>query len=470
MKKLLFFASVLLVSTFFIISCSEDEPITESNLKIEPNVNLNDYSIWGEVISTIFKKQEAQTYYLNTLKNGWEDELSIPLAVLLTNEDAVFVTYFKQAVAELNLDISVEDFISFLRQNPDLALSFYYPDVRTLEEIEIFDASFKVAVIPNHDAEVYNFYKNGLLSITQNSNIDPDFMVLVLQKREGFIALSKNGTEADFEATSVTPYCVDLATQFATLNQNSKVNNTEILLQGVTYPNPLYDIYILKDKDIINGYNDKCGIQNPTANDRVSNSGSRMTCERDGLDDEENVERIKTPYGTSTLDLFGCKWTNKHCTFQINIFVPTAQTSSQSYFVTNNFKVIHAERKYLKNKGWVWTNLNIFKWKYLEGIDGDYWQYNWIGKHPKGTGTTITNSIGFSFSPTITFKEPISGGELTFNLGQGLTAMHSVQRKTTDFDFGNDVIEYCDLCSANGWQGTTYSTGTIEFSVREGGN
>lgn len=337
-----------------------------------------------------------------------------------------------------------------------------------MDEIHAFDSDFKVAVVPNHDDILYDFYKDGVLSLKEASDIDPSFMVIVLQKREGFFVIHQDRILEDFERTSLTPYCSGLDSQF--VNYNIYANQERIVVSNDSILNPLYKKIILKDIDVIKTYNDVCGLQISTQEDRSSTSGAPRGCERDWLDDEENIERIRIPDGKASLKLFGCNWLTRHCTFRVDVFVPTAQSSNQSYYVDNANKIITERRRKLKSKNWVWTNQNVQKWRFLEGLHGDTWQYNWIGIHPKGNGSTTTTNIGFSFSPTVTFKEPISGTEVGFSFGQGLTAMHSVQKKASDFELGNDVVNYCDLSSANGWQGTTYSTGAVEFSIREGGN
>jgi hypothetical protein len=464
MKNSLKIASVLIISILFVVSCTKDETITQTDFQIETDVNLNDYSIWGEIISTIFKKEEAQSFYLNALKNGWKDELSIPLAMLVTSHETNFVSYFEEVVDELNHNLSIGDLMYFLNQNPNLALSLYYPDVRSLDEIEIFDNDFKVAVIPNYDAEEYDFYKNGALVLRENSNLDPDFMVLVLQKQEGFIAFSENGTAEDFNLVSAIPYCTGLATQFSSYNKNMNINNLEVTIQGVNYPNPLHKIFILKDKDIINGYNKKCGIQNLTNDDRITSNGSRMMCERDNLNAPENVERVKFPQGKTTRNEF-CSWTQSHCKLKVNAFIPTLANSAgtQPFSVTNLQKYVYSWRKGLDAKNWVWTNLDITKWYHLEGQHGDKWVYHWTGINKK-TGTTQTTS--YSMPTSNSFKDPATGQTTTY----GNTVTYSVTKTNKDSDLGNDLVNYCDLCSANGWQGTTYTSGAMNFSVREGGN
>lgn len=87
-------ALLTIVITSF--SCSKEGIPPQLDVQVDSYSDLYDYSIWGEIISAVFTKPEAQSLYLSALKNNWLEERSIPLGLVLINNKNSLLPFLKK--------------------------------------------------------------------------------------------------------------------------------------------------------------------------------------------------------------------------------------------------------------------------------------------------------------------------------------------------------------------------------------
>lgn len=192
-------------------------------------------------------------------------------------------------------------------------------------------------------------------------------------------------------------------------------------------------------------------------------------CERDNLDGYERVRFVQMTDGSDLKKKFGCKRTKHNCTFAITQYRLVLDANSSAAVASQTTKIVNLWERGLRNGLWVWWNDDdnkYVKWNYCPDADGnseygDQMLYNVTGKNPQAGNETTTT---FTFNGTAVFK--IFGLEVTLPLAPGFT--FSKKKTNKDFDFGQtENVYYCDPCSANAWNGQTYSTGAVRLRVRE---
>jgi hypothetical protein len=430
MKKM-FPIVVFTAISLFMLSCEPENLI--KNDEVQKNSNFEHI---GKILSLTLATEQVQQLYLDEMKENWQTEKSVPLVSFVSDADD-FLVYFEAAAQKLKVENATEDLLFFVQEHPDASLSLYLHDLRELEDLELLDSDFKLAVVSNKESDFLNFYKNGNLIDKKGREEEPDFMTLVLQKREGFIALRKENLLDDFTEYNVVPYCEEMANVLPTLNFNRHSEDVSLYIGTKMFINPVHGIYLIKTVDVMNTYNNFCG-EKVMVNNRPSNAGGR--CERNNADvagASEKFLRLRLPSGKNTREDFCGGWFTNSCNFQVTVIIPTffipTQTSPTMVPVDKYFSL---SKSGLDAKSWMYVNLDIAQWQ--TDIHATQWRYLLIGKNPDAGNTTTIQLDGVSISYT-----------------------------SKDKNLGSALVSYCDSQSANGWQGTTYSTGLAEFSIRK---
>ncbi len=188
-------------------------------------------------------------------------------------------------------------------------------------------------------------------------------------------------------------------------------------------------------------------------------------CERDDLEGYERVRFVYMVNGSDLRKKFGCKRIHKNCTFAITQYRFVPDENNSAAVASQTTKVVSLWEKGLRNGEWVWWNdedNKYVRWTYCDGDYGNQMLYGVVGKNPEaGNETTNEFSAGYG---GVKFK--LFGAEVSLPLSLGFK--FTKKKTNKDFDFGEtENVYYCDPCSANSWQGQTYSTGSVRLRVRE---
>jgi hypothetical protein len=190
--------------------------------------------------------------------------------------------------------------------------------------------------------------------------------------------------------------------------------------------------------------------------------GGGNVCERDFREYTEQVTRVQF-HSKYAIRKF-CKWTRKDCTIHILPVFVAAENN-------NALPVIQFEKAIILPRKAAMSLLpyslpfspqrptlgKLYKWRYLDGVHGDWMHYSILGKHPK-EGQEVTHKV--PFSTKVGFKEPSSGTTVELSFGYELTVKYTKK----DFNLLGFEVDYCD--EADGF-GKQYGTGYLDIWIRE---
>ncbi len=120
------------------------------------------------------------------------------------------------------------------------------------------------------------------------------------------------------------------------------------------------------------------------------------------------------------------------------MFIPTKKSDGFKAF-DEVMQVVSLNEKRLRNGWFNKEEVQMFKWKFLEGIHGDEVQYKFTGRH-RNRGTVNTNKFKLSLSSTIGFVIDL----VKVNIKPEISYEREVKHANEDCDLGTPISYYCD--------------------------
>lgn len=476
---------------FLFTACEKEiQPINDtvmSGKKTQPTNNFtSQHESIAEVFSTMTNNPQFRNLVIDEINSSTtKDNHSVSfLEILQGNNANTFANVFNTAVAAtpLALNVNLNYFINtYLKQHPNLCISIFYPNPPNTDlgyinnQLPVFS---EIVYDNSNNPNIYEFFRNGAKdpSLTQSSR--PEMIVLVLQEREGFISLDKDliTDETYFNKYSKVQHCQNIIdnTAWSGLSFSSIEEAPSISVGGTNYQNPFHNRYYITDEVITTLYNTSCDnppvppAGPPPPIDVLCNDG--QPAERTTFNNTENEEfshSLRIPTGNDLLELNKdwCAWWNRYCRFQVDLFYPTS-FSSETFIYKQTTKYASYDEDDLKDQDFVEPagELVFHQWYYESGNHGNEWQYMWTGKHRRG-GDEETIGVNAKLAPSAEFKLLDLAGikikVMEANLNYGLKVTHR------DLHVGDDIVFWCDEILINSGRGHKYSTGDIQFFIRE---
>ncbi|MEO0899140.1 MAG: hypothetical protein AAFY71_22200 [Bacteroidota bacterium] len=335
-----------------------------------------------------------------------------------------------------------------------LAISSAYPNL----SISLFHAEGKtglphrlpIAPIPSHFqqqeyVEVQLLHTDGSRT-TLNNEEEPNQSMLVIENNSSWFSIPIDIEQDAFteflSSTTDVDICEEVAsTWWKKLSDPSQHG-------GMLRSENMVWIY---RTDLLESLN-SCGSAHS-----VDENPSFVPSDRDTREKREQI--VKVQVSPSELSKF-CKWWKRDCSIEVktdfaNKTVDNAGNDIGSP-VSEPSKFINGRRRDMKNGKIFRCNQDMFQWRYLQGVHGDPYVYNFIGRHHNPGQTT---KFSFNFKPEAEFKLlgiPVNLSVLSTKIDHSFT--------TADAHLGGDWVYYED--DANG-DGSMYTTGSISFWVKE---
>lgn len=501
-NRLTSFSLLLLLVSLLSYSCQKDvssEILSNSNEEVtilgKDKLSYKHESI-GKILSLVLKSSAGQSIFLNSLSENITEQTdstiaglySIPLIFLMNEEHDSQKFYSIWDSIALTVDSTCNTrylFEDYFHAFPAMGLSIFDPQEGLEKYLTNLDTDFQVACSVEFLDDSITMFRNGANIGKVGFMIDPVDMTVIVQENEGYWLLtgSQVSSRSDFfEATGIDlcDYVIELLPGYDIniLGGAAPGGGANISLGGLAYSNPLQDYTLLLRADVFNVANTNCDNDVNDDPEVIIRSGD---CDRDLWDEPNHRERIirfKIPTAAAKNVLLTgsrCAWLNHTCTFLIVAHIPkydgNLSDAEATFYGRSIPKHWSCERKWLKNLNWMWTHEIAFsEWNFNEGRMGSYWVYDIIQKNKKeGTEVTISGNAKFSGGVEFNATPEIDGVETEAKITRNVEAGIGITVKYThkDWPLGADIVDYCHCQDCNGWQGETYGTGQLSFSVRE---
>lgn len=466
--KLCCFALFCGISMFLLESCSKETltstqsqvPVNLENLNKWQQTPDNDLVLLSKALASAQKRPEVIDFLDSWFK---KDQFGEGMVFLLqvqnlpVNENQSFKDILSQEIEKINGVSLRNDYLGeLIADYPNLGFSIYTGS----DDISIndFEYSYSVKVVPETqefrqaDERFEKGYDENLNEKDFSNNEAPNEAVIIVSNSSEWIMLNaETGRPFDGSNTIITSrgpldFCDDLAA----LIQEGEDEIDAIIMDGGDINSPGVQVLVTSLATLVAEYNFLC-VEDDDDNGGGGDPPGDGECDRDAREENEELVRIRIVH--SELAEF-CKWYKKTCEISIRqVFVVNPDALAASVAPE---KFIIARRKSIKKHQWYVPEIEMERFRFLEGIHGDAYTVSLVGHHHNPDGG---QTFGINFKPTVKFKVGI--GEIsvsTFGLEYEWTIANN------DNNLGGNFVEYCD--PANGL-GTQYSTGKADYNVKE---
>lgn len=470
----------LIISLFMLLffSCEKESVKIDSQIIGETNEVLKIHNEVAKAISLMTSNRDFMDLLYKEVKaSPVSDHNSVPIKnLLLGSSGTIFKSAFKEVENSTNFEIlSFEYFINdFISKYPGMSISFPKDDMvkNRSNEIYVFSEALHDQLNP---VKNYYFILDGELLIKEVPSDGPNFDVVVIQEREGYVVLDQARlNDVDyFDDNSRVRHCDNLVSKLSELNLNDKIESLQIEVDGQSFNNPFRNLLFITNSDINKAYHESCidaflGKQNAGSyRTPPTDCGNGQAPIRDtwntAVNDEHSLQ-IRLPAGNDFLEEGNdwCAWWNTNCRFQIDLYIPTQANSNEFAPIQLPYFAYYKENL-IKTKGWTSPNseLRFTRWFFDNGTHGDEWAYRWMGKHRNG-GTETTRVIGGMLSTVLGFK--IAG--ISRDLTQAGNASYTSKYTNIDQLAGAALAYYCDNMFEN-QHGKPYFASEVQFRLKE---
>ena len=394
-------------------------------------------------------------------------------------ESKSFGDYLDDELVELGNEPNSSFLDKIILDHPTICFSLYHPDRDGVQDGIFFGLDKPTIVLPetenfsNLEEEFELSYDvDGQPALVLSNNEEPNVPVITLYVSTRYVAfrsdtwdvlnpLKRGGPRGgEFEpCDEFLIWLENLADEIENTPQNL-VNDP----YGFIVPNPEYDILVMNYEQAAATYEEIC-VDDDGSGDDLPVDDDRFTY-RDGdpcIDQAQRNTRQERELLTemsiqhSSLKKF-CKWGRRWCKVGMRTAAPVLEDSNISTQVITKF--YEGKRRYMKDGKTFDVDENFFKYEYQSGNMADSYVIGFVGEHPKD-GNEVTIKIKISAAPSFEFD--IFGLEVTVNL-TALETEVEWKIKKNDLPLGEELVYYCD--EANG-DGTEYSTGILDFNMKE---
>ena len=452
----------------------------------------------AKILSLVLKNQGGQEIYLDALDDFITMQTdttiaglySIPIAFLLNRTskgNVKFHTIWDVFAQQIDTSCNSRYLMQqYFPAYPSMGMMIFDPADGKEKYFTTLPTNFQLAYSLDNSEDSISVFQDGTNLGKIGFEHDPTVMTVVVQENEGYWMLLPHqiaNSEAFFDATGID-LCEDAILQLPGLDQNilggsSTIGGSSISLGLLTYSNPLSDYILLLRSDVQHLHNTLCHLPDINSGITLRNGDD---CDRDLWDNpgmNERIIRFRVPNQSASELLITktrCNFGNKNCTFLIIAYIPRydgdLSDPSKSFYGRGIPKLYIVKRKRLDDLNWLWEfNMDFGPWLYNQGRMGDFWLYDVIQKN-RDEGKEVTQSVNSKFINSVKFliSGPIiTGIALTIESNRSVEATvgQTVKWTEKDWPLGTIPVFYCDCQSCNGWQGKEYSTGVLNFSIRE---
>lgn len=456
------------------VSCEKDLPDTENyqnnNWATAQMRTLDSDSI--DYYLDIFAQTVAVGLTDNNFKNFVEERVKSEQGgnssfLLIQNIDSLIgeltLYQFLAQKSQLTNDSRNTTFFSneLLELIPNLAISVYPGE--SISDIANWSFSSSISdppVMPvteiyNDTSETQNTaYFSDLTTTSLSNQTDPTNTVVVVQADPFFVPVNINTLEPLREYPiyeNLLSLCQDLLQLI--FDEIALLGSTPpVLIEGNFIPipklNPDFIVVLININNLIEVYNEECDEDFPWPPEEEEE------CDRDSRECREMISFFTVKH-KDVINKF-CKWrfSGRTCIIEVHQSFITLDDQGNPLLSNPPTRFVAVKRAGLINYPFPPVMLETYRWRYLEGIHGDLYGYNFIGRH-HDAGAEKTFSLGFG-TKLIKFLGIID--EFTVNTS------YSVKRTIRDYDLGGEIIEYCDDAD---YPGRFYDNGLIALRVME---
>jgi len=344
-----------------------------------------------------------------------------------------------------------EDFWEELSQEmPLLTLSLYLPEPLSAERWTFAYPLSVVAVssaFQGKDRHTETAFNLDGITLEVDNMKEPEVEMLLVENNPSFLHISRGYKRVDLQKLFLGRWGMEPCQEMrGALSAEIDRSGPSQVVVHKDPQNLVFSTLLLQD------YFNRCG-----SHTQLKGRFGDSPVDRDMREKREEIVKIQVE--SSALNKF-CKWWKSSCSIEVKTDFANKTTDANGNPVgkpvSEPSKFIIGKRKDMKKDRIFYCYLQTFNWRYLPGIHGDPYAYNFVGKHHNPGAST---KFSFNFKPEAEFN--VLG--LNVNLSVLSTKIdHSYT--SSDTHLGGDWVYYED--NANG-DGTAYATGAITFWVKE---
>ena len=462
------------LSVILFQSCQKEEAITPEKVtptshhtwKATPDADL---VLFSKLLATAQKREEVRQFLDTWFK---KDQLGENMVFFIQVKDQIvyenksFLDIMKEEMNNLgSASLRTDYFADLIALYPNLGFSIYTGS----DDISIADFEYNasVKVIPETvefrkaEEKFETGYDENLNEKLFSNNEAPNEPAIIVENSSQWVMLRMDEELTQIGGvTLVVELCDDIIAGIYSTWLDLLGTDEFIVVDGDVVDNPIYEVLIMDFITYNQLWLEYCCTT--CEDDSGGDDGDDPDpdppveeCDRDDRSNDEHIIRVRVEH--SQLKQF-CKWGRNKCNIEVRqlmAFEPDNLTLSSF-----PLKFINEKRNKMKNDQIVEVGLDMFPFLFLEAEHGKVYSMNFVGKHHNPDGQ---QTLSLSLTPTIKFKT--SAGALSSETSvSGVGASFTATFANNDINLGGDIVEYCD--DANG-EGSFYTTGSIEFRIKE---